>query len=59
MNVKGKHKHSYHEMESLIDVGRFLIVYKPPKNYELVKVEIQEAEQLELELWDSVRGWDE
>jgi hypothetical protein len=57
VNGYDKPHHEYLEFENMVDVARFLITQKPPRGYKLVSVEIKEAEQLELELFDNVRGW--
>lgn len=57
--------HHYEETDSMTGAARILVQFhngvknkRPFKGYEIVKVEIKEAEQLEMELFDLKRWWD-
>ena len=61
---RSKFIHHYEESNDMVGVARILITFnsqmmnkRPFKGYEIVKVEIKEAEQLELELFDLSRWW--
>jgi hypothetical protein len=54
----GKFYHHYSEANTMVDVARMLITFKPKRGWEVVKVEIAESEQLEMELYDKSR-WED
>lgn len=55
---EGKFYHHYAESEDMLGVARCLITFKPRKGWSVAKVEISEAEQMELELFDKSR-WED
>jgi hypothetical protein len=55
---EGKHYHQYLECQDMVSVARVLITFKPRQGWEVVSIEVKEAEQLELELFDVKRWWD-
>lgn len=47
--------HYYTEVDDFIAASRVIITFKPRRGWEVVKVEIAEAEQMELELFEKAR----
>lgn len=58
MMNEDKFAHNYLEAADMVGVARILITFKPKRGYEVVKVEIGEAEQLEMELFEKTR-WED